>query len=115
MDMGKIIAEGSPDELKNGSGLKNVINIEVSVKNEKVKNILNGFNKGEELLETDEGYKIYTDETSEVIPEIVRSVESNGYKVLQIGSVIPSLEDVFFKLTGKKVREATEKLKGAKK
>jgi len=115
MDMGKIIAEGSPDELKNGSGLKNVINIEVSVKNEKIKNILNGFNKGEELLETDEGYKIYADETSEVIPEIVRSVESNGYKVLQIGSVIPSLEDAFFKLTGKKVREATEKLKGAKK
>ncbi|MBU4449984.1 MAG: DUF4162 domain-containing protein [Actinobacteria bacterium] len=115
MDMGKIIADGSPDGLKNGSGLKNVINIEVSVKNEKIANILNGFNKGEELIETDEGYKIYADETSEVIPEIVRSVESNGYKVLQIGSVIPSLEDVFFKLTGKKVREATEKLKGAKK
>ena len=114
MDMGKIIADGSPDELKNGSGLKNVINIEVSVKNEKIKNILNGFNKGEELLETDEGYKIYADETSEVIPEIVRSIESNGYRVLQIGSAIPSLEDVFFKLTGKKVREATEKLKGAK-
>ena len=67
------------------------------------------------MLETDEGYKIYTDETSEVIPEIVRSVESNGYKVLQIGSLTPSLEDVFFKLTGKKVRETTEKLRGAKK
>jgi len=35
--------------------------------------------------------------------------------VLQIGSVMPSLEDVFFKLTGKKVREATEIPKGAKK
>jgi ABC-2 type transport system ATP-binding protein len=115
MDMGKIIAEGSPDELKNGSGLKNVINIETSVRNEKIKDILNGFNKGEKLLETDEGYKIYSDETSEVIPEIVRSVESSGYKVLQIGSTTPSLEDVFFKLTGKKVREANEKLKGAKK
>lgn len=104
MDKGKIIAEGSPDDLKNGSGLKNIINIELSVKNEKVKNILSSFNKGEQLLETDEGYKIYSDETSEVIPEIVRSVEGNGYKVLQIGSVMPSLEDVFFKLTGKKVR-----------
>jgi len=67
------------------------------------------------LLETDEGYKIYSNEISEVIPEIVRSVEGNGYKVLQIGSVIPSLEDVFFKLTGKKVREANEELKEAKK
>ena len=115
MDKGKIIKEGSPDELKNGSGLKNIINIELSVKNEKVKNILSSFNKGEQLLETDEGYKIYSNEISEVIPEIVRSVEGNGYKVLQIGSVIPSLEDVFFKLTGKKVREANEELKEAKK
>ena len=71
-----------------------MINIELSVKNEKVKNILSGFNKAEKLLETDEGYKICSDETSEVIPEIVRTVENNGYKVLQIGSVIPSLEDV---------------------
>ena len=106
IDKGKIIAEGSPEELKNGSGLKNIINIEVSVKNEKVKNILSGFNESGQLLETGEGYKIYSDETSEVIPEIVRSIEANGYKVLQIGSVIPSLEDVFFKLTGRKVREA---------
>jgi ABC-2 type transport system ATP-binding protein len=115
MDKGKIIAEGSPDELKNTSGLKNVINIEVSIKNEKVRNILNSFNQGDELLETDEGYKIYSDETSEAIPEIVRTVEGSGYKVLQIGSAVPSLEDVFFKLTGKKVREESEKSKGAKK
>lgn len=114
MDEGKIIAEGSPEELKNGSGLKNIINIELSVKNEKVKNVLSNFNKGEQLLETDEGYKIYSDEASEVIPEIVRSVEAGGYKVLQIGSVIPSLEDVFFKLTGKKVREENGQLKEAK-
>ena len=114
MDKGKIIAEGSPDELKNSSGLKNVISIEVSEKSEKVKSILNSFNQGDKLLETDEGYKIYSDETSEVIPEIVRSIESNGNKVLQIGSAMPSLEDVFFKLTGKKVREETEKPKGAK-
>jgi len=115
MDKGKIIKEGSPDELKNGSGLKNLINIELSIKNEKVKDILSNFNKGDQLLETDEGYKIYSDEASEAIPEIVRSVEGNGYKVLQIGSVVPSLEDVFFKLTGKKVRETNEKLKEAKK
>jgi ABC-2 type transport system ATP-binding protein len=115
MDKGRIIADASPDELKSTSGLKNVINIEVSIKNEKVKDILNNFNQGDKLLETNEGYKIYSEETAEVIPEIVRTVESSGYKVIQIGSSIPSLEDVFFKLTGKKVGESIEKLKGAKK
>ena len=115
MDKGKIIAEGSPDELKNGSGLKNIININVSVKNERIKNILNGFNEGGQLLETNEGYKLYSGKNFEVIPEIVRRIESNGYKVLQIGSVEPSLEDVFFKLTGKRIRDTEEELNGVKK
>ena len=105
---GKIIAEGSPEQLKKNSGLKNVINIEVSVKNEKVRTILDSFNTGEELLETEIGYKIYSDKATEAIPGIVRAVEKEGYKVIQIGSVIPSLEDVFYILTGKKCSEPEE-------
>jgi len=108
MNEGKIIADGTPEELKNNSNLKNIINIETSVKNNKVRDILEGFNKGEKMQETDNGYKIYTNETTEVIPKIVRTVEENGYKIIQIGSVIPSLEDVFFKLTGKSVGEVKE-------
>jgi ABC-2 type transport system ATP-binding protein len=102
---GKIITEGSPEQLKKSSGLKNVINIEVSIKNEKVKSILHSFNSGEELLETEEGYKIYSDKASESIPAVVRAIEKEGYRVIQIGAVIPSLEDVFYILTGKKCSE----------
>jgi len=105
---GKIISDGTPEELRNSSNLKNVINVETSVKNEKIKEILGGFNKEEKLQETDNGYKIYTNETTEVIPKIVRAVEESGYKIVQIGSITPSLEDVFFKLTGKPVRKAKE-------
>ncbi|MBN1384378.1 MAG: ABC transporter ATP-binding protein [Elusimicrobia bacterium] len=108
MSKGKIIADGAPEELKNNSNLKNIINVETSIKNEKIREILEGFNKEEKLQETDNGYKIYTNETTEVIPKIVRAVEGNGYKIIQIGSVIPSLEDVFFKLTGKPVRKVKE-------
>ncbi|OFW63346.1 MAG: hypothetical protein A2Z35_03620 [Actinobacteria bacterium RBG_19FT_COMBO_36_27] len=108
MSEGKIIADGAPEELKNNSNLKNIINVETSIKNEKIREILEGFNKEEKLQETDNGYKIYTNETTEVIPKIVRAVEGNGYKIIQIGSVIPSLEDVFFKLTGKPVRKVKE-------
>ena len=105
IDEGNIIAEGTPEQLKRSSGLKNVINIEVSVKNEKVKKILGNFNRGEELLETEGGYKIYSDKASESIPEVVRAIEKDGYRVIQIGSVVPSLEDVFYILTGKKCSE----------
>ena len=105
IDNGVIIAEGSPEELKNNNKFKSIINIVTSVKNDRVRDILSSFNQGDELLETEEGYKIYSDESAEVIPKIVRTIENGGYKVIQIGSTEPSLEDVFFKLTGKQVRE----------
>jgi ABC-2 type transport system ATP-binding protein len=108
MDDGKIIAEGTPDELKNNSDLKTIINIETSIKNEKIMEILEGFSKGGKLQETEKGYKIYNNETEGIIPKIVKAVEEKGYKIIQIGSIIPSLEDVFFKLTGKSVREEKE-------
>jgi ABC-2 type transport system ATP-binding protein len=108
MDKGRIIAGGTPDELKNNINLSNVINMETSVKNDRIKDILNSFNKFGELQETDRGYKIYTAETAEIIPGIVRAVEETGYKITRIGSEIPSLEDVFFKLTGKAIREVNE-------
>ncbi|MEA2015800.1 MAG: ABC transporter ATP-binding protein [Actinomycetota bacterium] len=105
---GIIIAEGTPPELKNNTDLNNVVNAETSVKNDHIREILSSFNRGEELQETDRGYKIYTNETAEVIPKIVRAVEEKGYRITQIGSEIPSLEDVFFKLTGKAIREVNK-------
>jgi ABC-2 type transport system ATP-binding protein len=108
MDDGKIIAEGSPEELKNNIDLKNVINIDTSIKNDKIRDILQHFSMGEKLQETGTGYRIYNNETEGIIPKIVKAVEEKGYKILQIGSIIPSLEDVFFKLTGKSVREEKE-------
>jgi len=104
IDNGVIIAEGSPGELKNNNKFKNIINVVTSIKNDRVRDILNSFNQGDELMETEEGYKIYSDDSAEVIPKIVRIIENGGYKVIQIGSTEPSLEDVFFKLTGKQVR-----------
>lgn len=60
------------------------------------------------MQETVKEHKIYTNETAEIIPKIVRAVEERRCKVIQIGSMMPSLEDVFFKLTGKPVGEVKE-------
>lgn len=108
MDKGRIITEGTPEELKRNSKLKNIIKIELSVKNNHIREILSKFNQGQSPFETEKGYKICSNDTSEIIPEIVRAVETGGYKVLQIGSVMPSLEDVFFKLTGKNKIDKSE-------
>jgi len=104
MDKGRIIAEGEPEELKNKVGLQNVVNVETSIKSKKVFDILSGFNEGKMPLETETGYRIYSNKAEEATPKIVRMLDGIGCKVIKIETVRPSLEDVFFKLTQKSLR-----------
>jgi len=45
IDRGEIIAEDEPERLKETSGLKNVINVETTIKSEKVANVLSNFSE----------------------------------------------------------------------
>jgi ABC-2 type transport system ATP-binding protein len=107
IDKGKIIAEGEPERLKKASGLKNVINIETTIKSEKVANVLSGFSEKGKVLETDVGYRVYCKDVEEATPKIVRSLDAIGCEATKIETEKPSLEDVFFKLTEKTVREVS--------
>jgi len=107
IDEGKIIAEDEPEGLKKASGLKDVINIETATKSEKVAKMLSKFSEKKKVLETDVGYRVYCKDVEESIPEIVRSLDAIGCKATKIETEKPSLEDVFFKLTEKMIREVS--------
>jgi ABC-2 type transport system ATP-binding protein len=107
IDKGEIIAEDEPERLKKASGLRNVINIETTIKSEKVVNVLNNFSVKQKVLETDVGYRVYCKDVGKVTPKIVRSLDAIGCKATKIETEKPSLEDVFFKLTEKMVREVS--------
>jgi len=81
-----------------------VINVETSIKSKKISNILCSFNQGKMPLETETGYRIYSNKADEATPKIVRMLERLGCKVTKIETVRPSLEDVYFKLTQKSLR-----------
>ena len=105
MDKGSIIAEDQPEKLKKNSSLGNVVNIETSIKNERVASLLSKFSEKLRVLETETGYRVFAEDVEEAIPRMVRSLDKVGCKVIRIESVKPSLEDVFFKLTERKVRD----------
>jgi ABC-2 type transport system ATP-binding protein len=107
IDEGRIIAEDEPERLKNASGLKDVINIETTIESENVVKILGEFSEKKKVLETDVGYRVYCEDVEEATPEIVRSLDAIGCKATKIETEKPSLEDVFFKLTEKVVREVS--------
>jgi ABC-2 type transport system ATP-binding protein len=101
IDKGVIIAEGDPETLKDESGLENAVTVETVVKSGKVTDILKRF--GEPVMETDTGYRIHCKNAEEIIPDMVRSLDSANVKVTRLEMTKPSLEDVFFNLTGKPV------------
>lgn len=105
IDRGVIIAEDEPERLKKNSGLENVINIETTIKNEKVANELSNYSENRKVLETDVGYRVYSRDPEEATPNIVRALDAFGCKVTKIETEKPSLEDVFFRLTEKTVSE----------
>jgi len=105
MNNGRIIAEDEPERLKKISGLKNVINVETPIKNERVVHILRNFSEQQKILETDIGYRVYCKEVEKTTPDIVRALDRIGCKTTRIETVKPSLEDVFFKLTEKAIEE----------
>jgi ABC-2 type transport system ATP-binding protein len=101
IDRGVIIAEGKPETLKDESGLENAVTVETLVRSTKAVAVLQAF--GEPVVETDEGYRIHCKNAEEVIPDVVRSLDSAGVRVTRLEMTNPSLEDVFFNLTGKPV------------
>ena len=101
IERGTLIAEGNPEELKEKSGLENTVAVETILKSDKAAAILEKY--GGSLLETDTGYRLSCKDAEKHIPDIVRSLDTAGIKVMRLEMTKPSLEDVFFRLTGKPV------------
>jgi len=107
IDEGEIIAEGEPEKLKKATDLRDVMNIETTTKSEKIFEVLSRFSEKKRVLETDTGYRVYCEDVEKTTPEIVRSLNAIGCKATKIETEKPSLEDVFFRMTEKMVREVS--------
>jgi ABC-2 type transport system ATP-binding protein len=99
IDSGKIIASGTPDELKKTVG-GDVIYIRTS-DNKKAKKEIEGLiNSG--VSEKNGELYMTTPKGDACIPEIIRAI---GEDVLSVRLQRPTLNDVFLKITGKQIRD----------
>lgn len=104
IDSGRVVAEGTPQDLKANSGTSSVLEVEVAAKTQRGLEALRRL-VGEGAVETDNGYKILSDDVEVLIPKVNRELDDAGCKVLEVRAKRPSLEDVFFELTGRAVSE----------
>lgn len=107
IDNGRVIAEGTPDDLKRKHAVEDVITVETAVKSGSVLSVLQGFGIDGKVAESEAGYKIYSRNGDRVLADVVRSLDQAGHKVMRVEMARPTLEDVFFRLTEKSLEEAT--------
>jgi len=105
MDRGKIIAEGSPEELKRKSGLKSVINIELLEPKSEAIELVKPYALEKGAILDKNVLKVYVDDPDTSAPKVISRLLSHGYKLLSMKISPPTLEDVFLKLTGRRLRE----------
>jgi len=107
IDNGRMITEGTPDELKRKHAVEDVITVETAVKTDSVLSVLKAFSIDGKVAESEAGYKIYSRSGDRVLADVVRSLDQAGLKVMRIEMARPTLEDVFFRLTQRNLPEAT--------
>ena len=99
LDHGKIIAEGTADELKSMVGKER---LEITIENEsdfaKASSVVTGENK--EVNEEERRISVATDGTVSDLKRVLDVMEENGIEVETFSLHKPTLDDVFLKLTG---------------
>jgi hypothetical protein len=106
IDSGKIVASGSPAELKHEIGADSII---IGLENcerdrEKAKNIIKTMTGVKEIIDSEECINVYAQSASSLIADIVRALDSSDIRLTQVTFSQPSLDDVFTKHTGRKIR-----------
>jgi len=94
---GRIIALGSPDELKMSLGVGHLLNLECS----DLLGSMTALEKKPGILDIavfGGGLHVKVEDAAHAIPEIWATLQAAGIKVTALDSIIPSMEDVFVSL-----------------
>lgn len=106
IDHGRIVAEGSPEELKSRiRGDRVHVELADPLEADKVVSVLRGV-LGSDSVEPASGGQVIVitvRDASSVLPDIIRAL--TGYRVKSVNVVRPNLEEVFLELTGRSLRE----------
>ena len=112
IDGGKIVVDGAPADLKRSVGSDTVIlqletdgAADMERGREQVSRLLAGVVDREAVAEHPAGVSLSVPNASTAIPNVLRRLEGDGVSVSGLLMSQPSLDDVFLKYTGRRIRE----------
>jgi len=103
VDYGKVIALGTPRELKTRSA--NTTRIEVRLAKPAASGILQKLDGVVDAREVDGGYVLHCQRPPQAIVALVKHLEAEGNELVSLEIATPSLEDVFIEVTGRRLRD----------
>jgi ABC-2 type transport system ATP-binding protein len=106
IDYGKIVASGSPQELKREIGADSIrIGLENCDRDrERAKSLVKTMTGVKEIIDSEECINVYAQNAAELIADLVRALDSSDIRITSVTFQQPTLDDVFTKHTGRKIR-----------
>ncbi|ADU28982.1 daunorubicin resistance protein DrrA family ABC transporter ATP-binding protein [Evansella cellulosilytica] len=105
MDHGRVIASGTKDELKSILSGEETILIDFDRQYKALFLELQSHHSILQAIETDKGIKLIVPKGSNLLSTIFQIAEKHQAKILNVNVQVPTLEDVFLHLTGRKLRD----------
>jgi len=103
IDHGKVIALGTPRELKARSG--GTTRIEVRLSKPASDGILKSLEGVVDTRELDGAYVLHSHRPPQTIVSLVKQLEAQDNELVSLEIATPSLEDVFIEMTGRRLRD----------
>jgi ABC-2 type transport system ATP-binding protein len=103
VDHGKVIAQGTPRELKQASA--NTTRVEVRLAKAASNGVLKTLDGVVDAREIGDAYVLHCQRTAPAIVALVKHLEADGNELVSLEIATPSLEDVFIELTGRRLRD----------
>jgi ABC-2 type transport system ATP-binding protein len=106
IDAGKIAASGSPIELKREIGADSIrISLDNCQKDKaNAKELIKSLTDVNEIIDSEECLTVYAKNAGLLIADIVRALDSSDIRIASVTLSSPSLDDVFIKHTGRRIR-----------
>lgn len=105
IDQGKIVAEGTPDELKREVA-GDLVTVEVTGDAQAALRLLQAQSFVREASVDGSALRLYVDRGESATPDILRLLDGAGLGLTTIALSRPSLDDVFLRQTGRSLRES---------
>ena len=105
IDAGKIIAIGSPDDLKAQIPGNDIISVSFETIPERIVDSIKALPFVHNINTENNTLRVYVDNGAMNLPQLIDEIKSSGEKILSATIHEQSLEDVFIHYTGKSIRE----------